>query len=968
MNKEISNIQKQFWTLSKLMANNCAYNIVSAVKIEGLLDVEKIKQSWGSVFNRTSSFSTVFQLLNGVPYMEKQENIACPWEFYQVKDTMEAELLIQKMANKPFNLGKDIPVKAFLISVDPTLNYFLILQHHIITDLYSKNLLSSFISEFYNTGQCKTIFTEYDCTENAEQTEKQNAFWKKYLSTSVESLHLPPGKFERSVFNGSGSTYYGKLSTSVYQKIVKMETENLFQPFLIFLTAYAVLLSKLSGQKDFFIGVPFPNRRDGNRINMYGPFVNILPLHITIDSNEKLSSLYKQIRMQMLLLHRNQETPFYNIQKHYSGIRDNKIPFFLQAGFTKEEPFSLNLDNLVCTSMDIRPAGTQMDLFFTFWKEEDTFKYRWEFNTQAFNNTQIKSWESSYLQIIDKLINNADQSVSELSCIGNKDKEDLSGIFSKNKRDYPLSTPFYSHLIAGYIKYSENTAIKDGKRILSYREFSNLVKKYSSYLNIKAGTGAVIAVVLDRSIDRTVFIHAIICSGNSYLPVDPNWPKDRIKYILSNAKVTITISDSMFRTRIPDNEQTILIEELNNLEVPEEFIGIDTLPDHPIAVIYTSGSTGEPKGVSISGKGITNRLFWMQETFPIGPLDTLIHKVPFTFDVSMWELFWPFLTGATLFIPNPLKHLDDNYLENVILKEKISYIHFVPSLLKKFLYNISEYSFPMLRGVICSGEVLEVSLLKRFYNKFPNTPLFNLYGPTEASIDVTFWNCSLEDALLDRIPIGYPIANTGIYILDKENHLCPPFVRGEIAISGVNLANGYINNNELTNNSFIKGDWGWGEETIYLTGDIGYYHGDCRVEYIGREDSQIKINGIRIELSEIERRLEKLSYINSAIVLKNNQHNLNVELSAYLILLNMVDTGKIIADLAEFLPGYMIPSHFYFFDQFPMLGNGKIDKKQLLSYNSTIIPLNNLEDIKIKVEESNQRKGIRRMSRRNINS
>ncbi|NOY07362.1 MAG: amino acid adenylation domain-containing protein [Spirochaetes bacterium] len=572
------------------------------------------------------------------------------------------------------------------------------------------------------------------------------------------------------------------------------------------------------------------------------------------------------------------------------------------------------------------------------------------------------------MQIIDTFINNIDSSISELSFIGSKNIEILTDLFKKNKRDYPLNTSFCSYLISSYSKYSINRSIKDEHRILSYQDFSNLVKKYSSYFNIKAGSGTVIAIVLDCSIDRTAIIHAIVCSGNSYLPVDPKWPKKRIEYILSNARVKVTVSDSMFRTRIPENQTIIFIEELDKLEVPDNFIVKRELSDIPIAVMYTSGSTGEPKGVSISGKGITNRLFWMQETFPIGPSDTLIHKVPYTFDVSIWELFWPFLTGAALFIPNPARHLDDNYLANVIKQEKITYVHFVPSLLKKFLQNVSTPSFPFLRGVICSGEVLEVSLLKQFYDTFPDIPLYNLYGPTEASIDVTAWSCSQEDAVLDRIPIGYPIANTRIYILDKEKHLCPPYVRGEIGIAGVNLAHGYIHNEKLTQNSFIKGDWGWGEETIYLTGDLGYYHEDYRIEYIGREDSQIKMNGIRIELSEIEKRLEKLPYINSAIVLKTNKHNLDVELNAYLISSYSVHPSQIINDLTEFLPGYMIPAHYYFFDEIPILGNGKIDKKKLLSYNTVSSAINKVKTISAKAEENRQRKGIRRVGHRSHNS
>jgi len=570
-----------------------------------------------------------------------------------------------------------------------------------------------------------------------------------------------------------------------------------------------------------------------------------------------------------------------------------------------------------------------MDLFLTFWYEKDTLQFRWEYNTQAFTEKQILSWQESYEQIINVFLNNESQLLNNIPFIAVKDIESFTNIFNRQVKNYPLEKSFRSHLIECYDKYSENTAIRDDFSSNSYNEFSQNVKKYSQYLFDRIGTGNNIAIVLDRSLDRIAIIHAIVCSGNSYLPIDAIWPKERISFLISNANVKLTISDVKLLNRVPKNVNSVVLEDLKNLDKQDYFPHINIHPDAPIAVLYTSGSTGNPKGVRISGKGITNRLFWMLNSYPIGNGDTLIHKVPYTFDVSIWEIFWSFLTGASLFIPDPIRHIDDKYLAKVIERYSITYIHFVPSLLRKFFQNTKKLNLPDLKGIICSGEALDVPLVKAFYEFFPKKALHNLYGPTEASIDVTAWTCTPQDRNRNQIPIGYPIANTRIYILNEDRLLCPAYVKGEIAIAGVNLAHGYVNNVEETSKHFICGDWGWGEETIYLTGDLGFCHDDCCVEYLGRKDFQIKINGIRIELSEIERQLEKHPFIKSAVVLVDKNIPEENHLAAYLIKSGPIELKQLRQELVAFLPGYMIPEFYHFLDEFPMLINGKIDRKKL---------------------------------------
>jgi amino acid adenylation domain-containing protein len=815
--------------------------------LAGILDLNRLKTSWNRTFNALyfSNWST-----DASPDIQIIDCNSEEKAFYKLK----------KLSNHLFDLDQSIPLLINLLKVTDELHYLVIVQHHILTDLHSKNILSKVLSDFYNNNETSFRVTEYQENMNTVPVEKQKAFWQQHISNSSDTLLLPSSRSARSDYNGEGNNIYTSIDKTGSKQLQDFALNNQLQSYLVLLVSYAVLMSKLCGQNSFFLGIPFSNRRSDERKNMYGPFINILPLHISISKEDSFLSLYQNIRTQMLQFHRNQEIPFQEIAQFYRGKRNPKVPYFLQAGFTQEDPFTLSLNGLECTPVRIRPDGAQMDLFLTYWQENEEIHFRWEYNTKAFTEDQIQVWQKSYRKILENFQQKPEMPISDVSFTDRTNNNYIS-------RDYELSKPFRSHLIEAYGKYNNNQAIKDDSKGYSFSEFTTQVKKYSNYLFNNLGTGNKIAVVLDRSIDRIAVIHSIICSGNAYLPIDTHWPKERISYLMTNADVRLAVTDSANRDRLDNNVKTTLISELMESTPCSSFPEVKIEAEAPIAVLYTSGSTGNPKGVRISGKGITNRLQWMQEAYPIDSNDTLIHKVPYTFDVSIWETFWSFLAGARLFIPDPIRHIDDNYLSSVIRENAVTYIHFVPSLLRKFFDTTKENNFPDLKGMICSGEALDVSLVEEFYKRFPHKKIHNLYGPTEASIDVTAWTCRTSDIQEKQIPIGYPIANTRIYILNEDNLPCPPYVKGEIAIAGVNLALGYINNEEETAKHFITGDWGWGEEKVYLTGDLGFSRDDGCIEYAGRKDYQIKIHGIRIELSEIERQIEKNPLIQSAVVL-----------------------------------------------------------------------------------------------------
>ncbi len=906
MSVMITSIKRYFQTVNAILKVNTAYNIVLCCKLSGKIDIPKLHKCW-------LDCSALIPELYGV----------CDVEKIQIVSEEKAYSFVKKESENNFDLSDSgVPLRAFILELNTSDCLFCVIQHHSLIDLHSKNLLSRTISELYNKGKSSFKFLKYKETEPAILNME---FWKNQLENEPSPLLLPSALPERGNFTGDGHTIFADMPDWVGAGLQNIEIEYQLQDFLIFLTVYAVMLLRLSGQDDFFIGIPFSNRKNPEREFMYGPFVNVLPLRVQIDNSDTFITLYSKIRKQMLLLNRNQDAPFLEISRLYLGQRDSRIPFFIQAGFTREDPFNLDLDGLKCSTVDIRPDGAQMDLFLTYWQENDRFRYRWEYNTNAFTESQALGWKKSYENILKQVLTLPDIKISDISML-----QDRSGVsvFKETIRKYPVEIPLRALLEKVRKQNSDITAIRDKTRSLNYNQFDKLVNQYSSVLYAKAGSGKYIAVSIDNSIERTILIHSIVNSGNVYIPVDPNWPSSRVDYILGNSGASLAVIEKRNSGKYQSDVETVFIDYFQVSDISTD-IRMDKKPHDPFAVLYTSGSTGNPKGVFINGDGLINRLYWMQEAYPLKPGDSLLHKVPFTFDVSMWEIFWPFLFGASLYIPEPAKHLDDNYLANTIREQKIKYVHFVPSLLKKFLDYAKNTDLPELKAVICSGEALEVSLLEQYFAKIGNKPLHNLYGPTEASIDVTAWTCSKGDLDKKRIPIGYPIANTRIYILDKYGKLCLPYVKGDIVIAGINVSDGYVNNPELTSKVFIEGDWGFGRERVYFTGDLGFYSEQGIIYYDGRKDSQVKINGIRIELSEIERQLEKLRSVKAAAVIIPGKNQGDMTIFAYLKTESNIDITSIKKDLSHVLPGYMIPGTFVVLEDFPMLTSGKIDRKAL---------------------------------------
>ncbi len=520
-------------------------------------------------------------------------------------------------------------------------------------------------------------------------------------------------------------------------------------------------------------------------------------------------------------------------------------------------------------------------------------------------------------------------------------RQDIQQIEQWNDTEEFISEDFcLHHYIEQQVERTPNAiACIYGDEKLTYSELNVRANKLAHHLLASGITvSESIAVFMQRSLEMLVTLVAVLKAGAAYVPLDVDFPQNRLSQIISNTnlKAIITTND-VKRHIVEDMTKPISIINVDDVSLqlelfPQQNPEINMSSTSLAYIIYTSGSTGNPKGVMIPHIGICNRLLWMQQQYQLTSVDRVLQKTPYTFDVSVWELFWPLMTGATLVIAEPEKHTDTDYIVQTIATNNISIIHFVPSMLGLFLEHPGVSDCKSLRDVICSGEALPLTFKELFFENL-QCRLHNLYGPTEASIDVTFYECKADDGL-DIVPIGKPIANTYIYILDEKLQHASLGETGELYIGGIGLATGYCNQPELTAERFIDDPFDPGKK-IYKTGDIARWLHDGNIEFIGRKDFQVQLRGLRIELGEIEVTLLKSDEIKEAVVLLHEDAANNQMLVAYIT----EKPGMQISDakLREYLVGYLpqafIPAKFIRLQQMPLTANGKIDRKILPAYN-----------------------------------
>ncbi|MEU8928217.1 amino acid adenylation domain-containing protein, partial [Kitasatospora sp. NPDC048545] len=538
-----------------------------------------------------------------------------------------------------------------------------------------------------------------------------------------------------------------------------------------------------------------------------------------------------------------------------------------------------------------------------------------------------------FVRVLDGLLADPAQPVADAPILDPAERHRISVEWNDTAVDLPAAT-LPELFAAQAARTPDATALVFGDERLSYAELDARADRLARLLAARGvGPERTVALVLERSVEMVVALLATVKAGAAYLPVDPEYPTDRIAVVLADGNPALVLATRATadvahaagaEPLLLDTEETLAEQAERNAPLT-----VALRPEHPAYVIFTSGSTGRPKGVAVPHGGIVNRLAWMQHAYGLTAEDRVLQKTPFGFDVSVWEFFWPLLEGATLVLAKPGGHRDPAYLAELIRRERITVTHFVPSMLQAFVQEPAAAGCTDLRGVMCSGEALPADLRDRFFAVLPQVPLHNLYGPTEASVDVTAWACTPADTGTS-VPIGRPVWNTRVHVLDTALRPVTVGVAGELYLAGDQLARGYLGRPALTAERFVADPSGPAGTRMYRTGDLVRWNAEGALEYLGRTDDQVKLRGFRIELGEIETRLTAHPSVATAAVIVREDQPGDRRLVGYVVpARGAVDTAELLAHLAGSLPDYMVPAALVVLDALPVTVNGKLDRRAL---------------------------------------
>jgi len=955
----VSFIQHQYAFMKSIFPQSPAYNIPFSFILTGKLNVKALEQALNHIIKMNEIFRTSIVTING----QLMQNI---YEILYVKIPVKdirslPEDLIDKEVEKiERNFVQEsfdgIMLRVLLILTHDTKYRFLLVFHNSIVDYDTCNYFFQKLGvyyRYYSNGESPletsisrqySDYVTWECEfVNSDRSKEMLNYWENKLKNN-KPITLPRDRISQGMPTQNGDIVPFAIPHEQHERLLASSDKDALYLFRLMLSAYFVLLHRLSGQSDLTVGVPFANREKSDFRETMGPLTNILPLYVYIDNEMTIGGIMGQIHEAMRGAYRNQELPFEYIVHNIDKKRTNNNNPLFQVGFENWPMSQLNLQDIKVKARNIHHGDARLDLFLSYWETENSIEGWFEYNSDLIDTPTICRIMRNYLSILSIIPQVMNEKVGNLLLIDDESKQLL---YDWNQTNYDFHDErCLPELIEHQVDVNpESTAVIYEDQSMTYKILNNRANQVAQKLQeMGVGPDTLVGISIERSFELIIGLCGILKAGGAYVPIDKNLPKKRIEFLLENTGISIlvsrTVDDSEFETydnitilnidtEFATNDKTKSVSN-NNQNNPNRELTLDNLA----YVIYTSGSTGTPKGVMIPHRGICNRLHWMQKEYQLTPQDRVLQKTSFSFDVSVWEFFWPLITGSTIVLAKSGGHRINNYLISLINEQHVTIMHFVPSVLHTFLETPGSEKCTSLRDVICSGESLTLSIQKLFFERFShNIRLHNLYGPTEASIDVSYWQCD-PDYTRETVPIGKPITNTQLYVLDNRLHPLPIGVKGELYIGGVGLAKGYLNRPDLTKEMFIPNPFSQDKNArMYKTGDIARWLPDGVIDFIGRNDNQIQLYGLRIELEEIESKLSSHPGVTECVVKVSNLEDINKQLIAFIVPNGNLKqkAPDIIRDilrkfLLKHLPPLMVPYIFITVDSLPHTTSGKINR------------------------------------------
>jgi len=934
-----SSAQKRMYLSSAVSGeNSILYNIPGGVILDKVPDTKKLEDCFNTLINRHESLRTYFVL--------KNDNVV-----QKIEDTIDFKLEIDKTITsennlrvsydafvKPFDLSKAPLFRAKLVYLENNKALLFVDMHHIISDGTSLSIFINELCKLYNDEalpELSITYKDFACYENEQITsgklKEAEEFWVNQFKDDIPVFNMPTNFPRPAVKSFEGNKIYSKFDEQTTTKINEICKKFEITPYMLLLSVYYVLLSKYTSQDEIVVGSPIVGRNVAELYNIIGMFVNSLPMKAKVNSNLSFKDFVNNIKNICLENYKYQDYPFDELVDKLNISKDtSRNPLFdTMFIYQNNGNPSITLGEINAKYYIPDSNISKFDLSLEIIPENNILNLSFEYCTKLFEKSFIENLSNHYSNILNIVLENLDVKLCDIDMLSEDERNKILYEFNNTKMDYPKDKTIVELFEEQVEKTPDNIAVVFEDQKLTYRELNEKANSLANYLkNNGIGKNDVVGIMLNRSLELIISILGILKSNGTYMLIDYKLPEERIIYMIKNSNcallLTNTISCSMHEYKhFPCNIFNYIYENtcINN------FHNLNIYNAENLSIIYTSGSTGTPKGVLVRIDSMVN-LIWCYINYVEANLyDNFLSICNVSFDMFSVEILLPLVLGKKLFLANEEEQKNPIYMSNLIHKHNIEYMLSTPSKLDLLLLNNkTAESLQKIKCLQIGGEKLSISLLKKISAYTKETILYNAYGPTE-----TTSCCSMkkiED--INSITIGKPLGNIQIYILNKDMNLCPCGVIGEICVSGNGVSNGYIKDTDLTNKVFIQNPFST-NTLLYRTGDLGYYTNNYEIQFIGRNDSQVKMRGLRIELSEIDSVICSFSNIEKSITIYHDSN-----LFTYFKSNQKINIGHLKTYIKRKLPSYMIPSHLIQVENFPITANGKIDSKKLISQSSIL--------------------------------
>ncbi|HEX2091538.1 MAG TPA: amino acid adenylation domain-containing protein [Longimicrobiaceae bacterium] len=954
--------QEAVWFLQQLYPRMAAYSFHATIRFTGALDVPVLERTLSEIVRRHEIFRTTFPVLDAGPVQRihppRPASLPVADLSRARKGDRDAAVrsLLGAEFRRPYRLDCLPLVRWMLLRLGPDEHLLVHAEHHFLHDGWSFGRLLDELNRIYAAfvrGEPSPLpepavqFADFAVRQRewvrGPEAAAQLAYWRERLA-GAPVLELPTDRPRPPVMSFRGDARRVKLPPRLGSAVRAFAARHGATVYMTLLAAFEALLCRYTGQEDFCVGSAVANRRWRSLEGVMGFVVNTVALRTDLAADPAFRVLLDRVRRAALAAFGHADVPFEQVVSIlHPDRRTSHLPVYQVAFSFHDSPYpEFRLPGLAVEVVDgLGNGSAKFDLNViviphaeqSAGARSDDLTLLWEYSTDLFDEDTVLRLIAHYETLLEAALEDPELRVSELPIL-TAGERGLLATWNDTAAPFPAAT-IHGLFEAQAERTPEAVAVAFEGETLTYRELDARADALARLLRFRGvGPEVRVGVCLERSVEMVVALLGVLKSGAAYVPLDPDYPAGRLAYVVRDSAVPVILAQERLRERLPETGAEVVYlggapGEDSVADRPFSGIPYPLSSDHLAYVIYTSGSTGEPKGVMNSHRAVVNRLLWGEERFGLTPGEVVLQKTPFGFDVSVPEFFGPLLAGARMVLARPGGHRDPAYLSETIERERVTTIHFVPSMLQAFLEAGEPERCRSLRRVSCSGEALTPELRDRFLERFPGVELHNLYGPTEAAVEVTHHDCGRGEP---TVPIGRPVANTRIHVLDRALGEAPPGVPGELCIGGVQVARGYLGKPGMTAERFVPDPFSSAAGMrLYRTGDRARWRADGTVEYLGRLDEQVKIRGFRIEPGEVEAALLGHPSVAEAAVVARDDGRGGRRLVGYVVPVRGAAPGaaELRAHLGERLPEYMVPASFVMLEALPLGPSGKLDRRAL---------------------------------------